>query len=206
MSPADPFIEYLRSLPTEEGRVHLVPTLHRDDLALAAESLDFVKFVRRQKDVVLGLPPELEEQRIADLRGDMWFLPALLVYATSEAARDAGLAVTLNLVASYIYDRLKGVLPGNKPDVRIRLFHQSGEDVFEFTYEGPAEVLAKMDVSEVVTKLRPREARIPAEAVPALPADASTADPVDQEATAGEPDKTEKKKDKSKKRKKKRRK
>lgn len=155
MSTSDPFFAYLSDLSQEEGGVHLVPTPFKGKLALASESLDFVKFVRSQEDAALEIPPNVGEHHVADLRGDTWFLPALLVYASSEAVRDAGLAVTLNLIASYIYDRLKKALPGSKPEARIRLFHKTGDDVFEFEYAGPAKDLARLGVPHVASHLQP---------------------------------------------------
>ncbi|MEQ8456824.1 MAG: hypothetical protein RLO52_20950 [Sandaracinaceae bacterium] len=151
--PTESFPEYVAGLAEPEGSVILVPTAYRGRLALAPEALDFVKFCRDQEATV-SLPSDLSKQLSADLRGDIWFLPALLVIAQSDVVRDSTLAVAINLFSSYVWDRIKKALPGSKPEVRFRLFQKRGADILAFEYTGSADALAMLNPAHVAASLR----------------------------------------------------
>lgn len=130
------FREFLDSNP--HGLV-LVPRPYQgcDGVVLSADGADFSKWLR-------DFSPELNVEvrkpdRLIDLHSiDYWFPVVFL-------ASNVTLPVYLNLVASYLYDRMKGALKGEKSRMRIKAIYEDQKEgvTKKFIFEGDVDALKK---------------------------------------------------------------
>lgn len=107
---------------------------------------DFAKWMKlTNSQINVSLKPA--NQRIVLRSGDYW-LPLVFL------AQDVTLPVYLNLVASYIYDRMRGTLKGENPTVRLKAeYHDKKHGVTKlFVFEGDSQALAdtikKFDINQ----------------------------------------------------------
>jgi len=117
------------------------------------ETFSFVKWVR-QNDAIGNRVnvATLEESKTADLRSiDYWFP---LVYLFS----DVSLQIYLNMVANYLYDRLKGALQSDKHTVDLEVLTEDKKAgrvkkfSYHGSYDGLKEIIKKIDVNEFMEK------------------------------------------------------
>lgn len=107
---------------------------------------DFAKWINKNhSDIKVTLPKNSAKE---DLRcGDLW-LP--LVYL----ATDITLPIYLNLVSSYIYEKMKGALKGDVARVHLSVMYEDTQKgtLKRFDFEGDAEALKntikKMDINK----------------------------------------------------------
>lgn len=95
---------------------------------------DFLKWLRAaQPDVHVEVLPG---RKLVLHSGDVW-IPLVFL------AKDIGLPVYLNLVSSYLYDRFKAALRGDKPRVHLSAEYVDGVSgsIKKFTFEGDHEAL-----------------------------------------------------------------
>jgi hypothetical protein len=106
-------------------------------LAMRESAGDFAKWLKLQSPTV---PVEVRQpgDRLVLRCGDYW-LP--LVFLASDVA----LPVYLNLVANYIYDKMKGALKGDKARVRLSaVFEDRDAGITKrFDFDGDPDTLAK---------------------------------------------------------------
>lgn len=128
----DPDLEaYLQSGP---AGINIVPETYGqlEGKVLKQDTGDFVKWLRvNQPALNVAMP---QANRLVLRSGDIW-LP--LVYLAS----DVTVPVYLNLVSSYLYDRLKGMLRSDKPVVHLRIRYRNGAESKEFHFVGDPETL-----------------------------------------------------------------
>lgn len=109
-----------------------------EDLVMKADAGDFAKWLKKNKP---GLNVEVRkaDKKLVLRSSDFW-LP--LVFLASDIA----LPVYLNLVSSYIYDRMKGALSGEKGRVHLKVVYQDKENNItkKFTFEGNVDGLQKV--------------------------------------------------------------
>jgi len=122
-----------------QGGVLMVAEL-RDDPAtkvMAQDASDFVKWARHAApDVKIHLGES--DCRSVLCSADIW-LPLAFI------AHDVGLPLYLNLVSSYIYDRMKGALKGDGNRVHLSAVYKDQKKgvVKQFIFEGDRAALEK---------------------------------------------------------------
>jgi hypothetical protein len=131
--------EYCEFVNSSAADMAFVPEQYREckGSIMKADAGNFAKWLRKTR-------PELKvDLRKADgklvLRSaDLW-LP--LVFLGNNVA----LPIYLNLVASYLYDRMRGVLRGQKPRVHMEAIYEDKQDgvVKSFRFEGDIDGLEK---------------------------------------------------------------
>jgi len=106
-------------------------------LVMKADAGDFAKWLRRTKPE-LGVELRKAEGKLM-LRSSDWWLPLAFL------ATDVALPIYLNLVANYIYDRMKGALRGEKSRVHMEAVYEDKQDgvVKKFRFEGDVDGLEK---------------------------------------------------------------
>ena len=113
------------------------------------ETYRFVKWVK-QTDVVqseINLV-ELKKSNVASLRSDEIWLPIAYVFS------DASFQIFLNVAASYLYDKLKGLLKNEDMTVHLEILKEDklAKKVKRFLYDGSyaglKEIIKKIDVNE----------------------------------------------------------
>ena len=143
------FREFLNSNP---HGLALVPRSYQgcDGVVLSADAAEFSKWLRLSS-------PELNVEvrkpdKLIDLHSiDYWFPVVFL-------ASDVTLPVYLNLVASYIYDRMRGALKGDKARVRMEAMYEDEREgvTKKFTFEGDVDALKhaikRFDVNKFMEK------------------------------------------------------
>jgi hypothetical protein len=106
-------------------------------LAMRESAGDFARWLKLQSPAI---PVQIRQadDRLVLRCGDYW-LP--LVFLASDVA----LPVYLNLVASYIYDKMKGALKSDKTRVRLSAVFEAedGRITKRFDFDGDAESLAE---------------------------------------------------------------
>ena len=131
---AAPYEAFLRSDPS--GFL-MVPERHGDSeaLVLPFHAGDFEKWVRGHRSDV-AVSSDRAEGRLIRRANDVW-LP--LVYL----AEDIALPVFLGLVTSYLYDKMKGALRGDRTRVHLSVEYKDARAgvVKRFDFEGDAEAL-----------------------------------------------------------------
>lgn len=129
------YLEYFGS--AQEG-IGLVPEPYGDiSLGLKADGADFAKWIKqRHPEFPIALPPS--SPKISLHGADVW-LP--LIYLAS----DTSMQVFLNLVASYLYDKLKGNLPSDQSKVHMSVMYHNKRDGItkKFDFSGDGDVLNK---------------------------------------------------------------
>ena len=105
--------------------------------ALRSSGGDFAKWLRRN---VPSIPVQVRpsEQRLVLRSGDYW-LP--LVFLASDVA----LPMYLNLVASYIFEKMKGALKGDRARVRFSAMYEDPDTgvVKRFDFDGDEDALGR---------------------------------------------------------------
>ena len=97
---------------------------------------DFIKWIKSNKPSINLHLPSSTRQLV--LKSNDFWLP--LVYLCN----DVTLQMYLNIVASYLYDRSKGLLKGERTRVHFKAIHQDPDGrIKEFSFEGDSETLEK---------------------------------------------------------------
>lgn len=130
------FNEFLNSSPSG---LALVSEKYREceGLVLKAGAGDFSKWLRQNKPE-LNVEVRKTDKQLVLRSGDFW-LPLVFL------ASDVTLPVYLNLVASYIYDRMRGALRGEKARVHLEAIYEDNQEgvVKKFSFEGDVDGLQK---------------------------------------------------------------
>lgn len=130
------FRDFIASNPTG---LRMIPERHREQIpvALKADAGHFAKWIRAH-DSKIKVDLDEKSKRLVLRSGDVW-LP--LVFLASDIA----LPVYLNLVSSFIWDKMKGALKGET--VRVHLSAEFDDrtsgTVKRFNFEGDADALQK---------------------------------------------------------------
>ncbi len=118
-----------------------------------SETFDFVKWAKQNKAVSHKVTVATAEgTKVADLRSEDYWFP--LVYLFS----DVSLQIYLNMVANYLYDRIKGALKSDKCTVNLEVFAEDKKKgktrkfSYHGSYEGLREIIKKIDVNEFMEK------------------------------------------------------
>src|SRR4029450_9456954 len=98
---------------------------------------------RNAPSLPVEVPPS--EHRLVLRSGDYWLPLAFL-------ASDVALPVYLNLVASYIYEKMKGVLKGDRARVRFSAVYEDRGVLKRFDFDGDQDAL-----KTAIKKLDPNE-------------------------------------------------
>ncbi len=126
----------------------MVPEIsgHKKQLSLKADAGDFAKWIRvNQPECKVELP---KVESLLVLRNSDCWLP--LVYL----ATDVALPVYLNIVSTYIYDKMKGALVGETVRIHLSAMYEDKKAgiVKKFVFTGDREALEsairKFDVNE----------------------------------------------------------
>lgn len=118
----------------------MVPERHgqSEGLVLKSDGGDFAKWIRRNAPTIdVRLPSA--NRKLVFRSGDYW-LPLVFL------ASDVTLQVYLNLVANYLYDKMKGALTRETTRVHLSATYKDNESgiVKRFNFEGDAEALQKV--------------------------------------------------------------
>lgn len=107
------------------------------EVALKAEAGDFVKWLRT-RNPQLRVALETTSPKLVLRSGDIW-LPLVFL------ASDITLPVYLNLVASYLYDKMRGALKGERTRIHLcaEFEDKTNGKIKRFTFDGDAEALQK---------------------------------------------------------------
>jgi hypothetical protein len=99
-------------------------------LVMHAAAGEFAKWLRETAPS-LNVVGDLGKRRIVLQSGDIW-LPLVFL------AQDVALPVYLNLVSSYLYERMKGALRGDRSRVHINAIYEDTKSgvVKKFSFEG----------------------------------------------------------------------
>jgi hypothetical protein len=104
---------------------------------LPQDAGDFVKWLKINAP---SIPVEVRktDRRLLLQSGDYWLPVAFL-------ASDVSVQIYLNMVASFLYDKLKGALKGEKARVHLSAVYEdkANKVVKRFDFEGDAEALQK---------------------------------------------------------------
>lgn len=122
-------------------------------VVFSPETFNFVKWVKQHEanaDCVNLVA--LAETKTADLRShDFWFPLAFLF-------SDVTLQLYLNMVANYLYDRLKGAIHGENPTIDLQVLVQESKKgkIKKLTYHGSCDGLQriseKIDINKLMEK------------------------------------------------------
>ena len=142
--------DYRRFLASFHYDVALVPESYREicGLSMKPDAAAFAKWLKNKKSE-LRVDMRKADSQVKLYSNDVW-LP--LVYLASDFA----LPVFLNLVASYLYDRMKGALRGEKKRVHLEVMYEDKQAgiVKKFCFEGEVESLEKavkkIDVNQLM--------------------------------------------------------
>lgn len=145
-SASDEFARFLSDIPSGVLLVPTSPTGNPTELALASETYSFAKWVKKNSsDVLLNVA---DSPAVRVLRGaEYWFPLAFL-------ATDVSLPIYLNLVANYLYDRLRGTLHHDSPVVELEVLFQDDSTTKRFSYKGSVAglkaIIKKFDPNRVM--------------------------------------------------------
>lgn len=109
-----------------------------NEKTLFRDTGSFMKWLKINKNINIDYDSNVKKVSLNN--NDFWFS---LVYLAS----DTTLQIYLDLVVTYIYDKLKGSLQGEKNTTTVHLSAQykEGNKIKEFTYNGPLEGIKKFD-------------------------------------------------------------
>lgn len=135
----DDDLEFRAFLEGNPRGISMVASRHGNDqmLAIHSDGISFAKWIKSHNpDIHVSVdssPPKLL------LRSEDIYLP--LVFLASDVA----FPVYLNLVSSYLYDRMKGALKGEVARVHMSAEYedQATGKIKRFSFEGDADALAK---------------------------------------------------------------
>ena len=110
---------------------------YSDKLAMKSDAGDFAKWLQTNSSA-LNVAIKPADQRFVLRSGDYW-LPLVFL------ANDISLPIYLNLVSSYIYEKMKGSLKGEKLRVHLSAEYQDQQNgiVKRFNFEGDVDTLQK---------------------------------------------------------------
>ena len=94
------------------------------------QTYDFAKWIRKNKaDITIDVA---EPEGIKSLHSYDFWMPVVIL------ASDMSVQVFLNLVSSYIYDRIKGALKHDKADVHVQAYYEETPHgvIKRFSYNG----------------------------------------------------------------------
>ncbi len=114
-------------------------------------TFDFVKWIKHNTDMKENISVlDGKEKRIAALHSAQIWFP--LVYLFS----DVSLPIYLNLVANYLYDKLRGALTTDKYEVRLEALIEDKKNkitkkfLFEGSYQALKEISKKVDLDKML--------------------------------------------------------
>ena len=104
---------------------------------LYSDTGDFSKWVRRSHPNV-NVETQKADKKLLLRSGDYW-LPLVFL------ASDITIPIYLNIVANYLYDKMKGALKGEKARVHLSAMYQNTPDGItkKFEFEGDVDALQK---------------------------------------------------------------
>jgi hypothetical protein len=130
------FRDFVATNPTG---LRMVPEIYREasQVSMKAEAGAFAKWIRTQ-DSKINVELDDKIHRLVLRSGDVW-LP--LVFLSSDIA----LPIYLNLVSSFIWDKMKGALKGDTVRVHLSAEYEDkvSGTVKRFNFEGDADSLQK---------------------------------------------------------------
>lgn len=138
------FGSFLESLPApleakedlKHGQIVILPSrIENGSLLFSEDAVPFYKFctIDKEDDRIL-ITPDDEHQALV-LRSLDIFMPDLYVFSGFV------IPVLINLVSSYIYDKVKG--SDEEPNVKLKII--DGESKTEIDYDGPLSGLSKVE-------------------------------------------------------------
>lgn len=139
------FRSYLKSNPTGFSVVP-EPYGKLEGLTLPSDAGDFAKWVR-QNAPSIKVEARKADRRIVRRSSDYW-LPLVFL------AGDIALPIYLNLVANYLYDKMKGALKGETARVHLSAVYEDKKAgvVKRFNFEGDKtslqEAIKKFDLNQ----------------------------------------------------------
>lgn len=142
--------DYKSFLESSFYDVALVPEYYREipGLSMKPDASAFAKWLKSER-AELRIDMRKDCKQVELYSNDIW-LP--LAYLSSDFA----LPVFLNLVASYLYDRMKGALRGEKQRVHLEVMYEDKQAgvAKKFRFEGDVESLEKavkkIDVNQLM--------------------------------------------------------
>ena len=102
------------------------------------QTYNFAKWVRKNKtDIAIDVA---ESEGIKSLHSHDFWIPVVIL------ASDMSVQVFLNLVSSFIYDRIKGALKHDKTDVHVQVYYEETPHgtIKRFSYDGSVEGFEKV--------------------------------------------------------------
>ena len=126
-------------LPTEHWRQSSVNVF-------MPETFDFVKWMRQNSTIDVSINiATVEDIQVAEMRSDNFWFPLAYLF------NDISVQIYLNIVASYLYDRIKGALRADQTTVDLELLTEDKKKgrvkrfSYHGSYEGLKEIIEKMD-------------------------------------------------------------
>ena len=121
-----------------EVLVALIPTYglsEYEGFAFPAQTREFFRFLSREAPDGLAVAIAAPHEEYPELaqHSALWTLPIQLIIQPHLVA------VTVNLVSSFIYERMRSLLPGQRAEVDSELLLKKGDDLLSICYRGPAE-------------------------------------------------------------------
>ena len=114
-----------------------------------SETFDFVKWVKQKSTNDFSISvATTKDKRVAEMKSDNILLP--LVYLFSNVS----IPIYLNMVANYLYDKLKGKLGTDKTTVNLEVRSEDKKKgkvkrfSYHGSYEGFQKIVKKMDINE----------------------------------------------------------
>lgn len=142
--------EYQQYLKTTPSGIKFLPEKCPEvsELLLKSETGTFVKWIKKNhKSINLEIPPKSQK---LSLNSNEYWMPLVFL------ASDMSLQVYLGIVASYIYDRTKGMLSNDKRGVHLKAVYNdqklqvSKEFVYDGSIEGLENIIKKIDVNKLM--------------------------------------------------------
>jgi len=150
--PVDDDLQYYEFVNSYSADVLFVPEQYQNSegLIMKADAGNFAKWMRKTKpDLKIDL--RKADGKLILRSSDLW-LP--LAYLASNVA----LPMYLNLVTSYLYDRMRGALRGEKSRVHLDAIYEDKQDgvVKKFCFEGDIDglekIIKKFDLNKFLDK------------------------------------------------------
>lgn len=119
-----------------DGQIVILPnSTQNESLVFSEEAVPFYKYctIAKEDDRVLLIPDE--NRQVLALRSIDFFMPVIYI------AKDVLLPALINLVSSYIYDRIRG--QKENPNVKLKVVID--ESKTEIDYDGPLSGLPEVE-------------------------------------------------------------
>lgn len=150
--PVDDNHQYYEFVNSCSADVAFVPEQYPDSkgFIMKADAGNFAKWVRKTKPE-LKIDLRKSDGKLILRSSDLWLPLAFL-------ANNVALPMYLNLVTSYLYDRMRGALRGEKPRVHLDAIYEDKQDgvVKKFRFEGDIDglekVIKKFDLNKFLDK------------------------------------------------------